>query len=147
MYLINSLWTQWWYRLHALMLKKTHSFSHTVPSTAPLLNTQSQMIGQLKHVHVPATLATTATRVCISNTSVWHGDVVWYHKVSVLKVVLLTRSFRHFRSSVFREREELPLVQTLGFLTVKIWIQTLKKKWKKTKKCNGSLSPVNYILL
>ena len=38
--------------------------------------------------------------------NVWHGDIVWCHKVIELKVKLLTRCFR---SSVWCGREELPL--------------------------------------
>ena len=49
--------------------------------------------------------------------NLWHGDVMWCHKVTELKAGPLTR---RFRSRVFCGREELLLVLTLTSLTSNI---------------------------
>ena len=50
----------------------------------------------------------------INYANVWHGDVVWCHKVTELKAGLLTR---RLWSSVLCGRGELLLVRTLTFKT------------------------------
>ena len=119
-------------------------------------------IGHLTHVwantaHRVSRLALSCLQLPVSFTSakntgvncvtVWHGSVVWCHKVTEWKVWLLTRCFRH---SVFHGREELPMAWNLGFLTFITFythknplehIQGKEKKHdRKIKKCLFNIS-------
>lgn len=65
----------------------------------------------------------------INNVNVWHGDVLWCHKVPELKAGLLMRSLS---SSVYRGKEELLLVLK-NLQCIKHW-----RKGKKQKKHDRS---------
>ena len=81
----------------------------------------------------------------LCNRSEWayfpKNGVVWCEEVLEFKAGRLTRCFR---SSVFCGREELPLLQTFGFLTLKTFymrenlFETLNER-KKLKKGSSSL--------
>ena len=61
----------------------------------------------------------------------WHGDVVWCHKVTELKAGLLTT---RFRNSAFCGREELLLVQTFVNCKDLLRAQEPIKHWRKGDK-------------
>ena len=110
----------------------------------PLLTTQSAVIGQLTHAwdsiphHISSRLChvfqllvsfTSAMNIGINYADVW-PDLVWCHKVTELKAGLPVSHFRHFRSSVFCGREELPVVWTSGLFNHNKLYTTLKDRKK-----------------
>ena len=81
-------------------------------------------VAVLNHAYVPNRLLRN------NHANLWHGDVLWCHKVTELKVGLL---MRRFRSSVFCGREELLLVGTLTFqLSSFTCTRTCKTHWNKS---------------
>ena len=79
---------------------------------------KSPVIGQLTHAwastsqsvssHFQLPVSFTSTvYIGINYANVWHGDVVWCHKVTEFKAGLLTQQFRHFCGSVLWGKEEL----------------------------------------
>ena len=139
--------------LHALVLKKPHSFFILSSATAvysplcsssylfngSLPDTQSALIGQLTHgwdsaANNNGSFLTSQTS-CLAQEA--HTcDFVWCHKITELTTWLLKR---RFRSSIFCGREELPRSFACK---IYIYIKTLTER-TKMKKNNRSPSKLN----